>query len=82
MKKMLGAIVIALVCVGCDPDSNPAAFSGTDQYSERMKGNIEKYQLVEFEHKGHTYLRINGGMCHSESCRCKTSSIVQVGAPK
>ncbi len=64
MKKVLVAVVVAVALVGCETQK-----SGVTQVSG---GEI---QIIKFE--GHEYLSFdgnsyNGGVCHSESCPCKT----------
>ena len=63
MKKVLVAVVVAVALVGC----------GGQSATTRVQGGT--IQIIKFE--GHEYLSFdgnnyNGGVCHSESCPCKS----------
>lgn len=64
MKKLLIATLLIGVMSGCAKNSK---VEKTD-----VDYNGLPFSVVQFNHEGHKYLYYgNGGLIHSESCKCK-----------
>lgn len=64
MKKILIATLLIGVMSGCTKNSK------TEKADVGYNGL--PFNVVQFNHEGHKYLYYgNGGLIHSESCKCK-----------
>ena len=73
MKKVLVAVVLGVALVGCEIDTKAGPSSETSFRSAQNAGDID-IRIVKVQ--GHDYIVLDGykqgGICHSESCPCKS----------
>lgn len=67
MKKLILATLLCGMFSSCTEN-----LSGQRQSKSDVDGEINTWILKPFVFEGHQYLRYtNGGLIHSESCKCK-----------
>ena len=67
MKTLLLAIILLVMVSSCTEN-----LSGQRQSNSNVDSEINTWVLKPFMFEDHQYLRYtNGGIIHSESCKCK-----------